>query len=129
MPRQLDLGAAQALQSEMARMGLRVRVNEGVRAILGDGRVAGVRLRDGTELACDTVIVATGIRPSIGLASSCGLPVGRGIRVDDSLRTADPRIFAVGECAEHRGTVYGLVAPGLEQAAVAASVIGGVAAV
>lgn len=129
MPRQLDGGAAEVLLREVEAMGLKVRLSDGVRAILGGERVSGVRLRDGSEIACDTVIVATGIRPGIGLAASAGIPVAHGVRVDDSLRTADPRVFAVGECAEHRGVVYGLVAPGLEQAAVAASVIGGVAAV
>lgn len=129
MPRQLDIGAAEVLTDELRDMGLNIRVSDGVRAIMGNGRVAGVKLRDGSEIACDTVIVATGIRPRVELAVAAGLPVGSGIRVDDRLRTADPHIFAVGECAEHRGKVYGLVAPGLEQAAVAAGVIGGVPAV
>ncbi|MGN2393314.1 FAD-dependent oxidoreductase, partial [Pelomicrobium sp. G1] len=85
----------------------------------------GVRLRSGETLACDTVVIATGIVPNTRLARQAGLAVGRGIRVDDQLRTSDPHIYAIGECAEHRGQVYGLVAPGLEQAAVAAHVITG----
>lgn len=128
MPRQLDVGAAEVLSDELRTLGLKIRVSDGVRAIFGNDRVAGVRLRDGSEIACDTVIVATGIRPRVELAVAAGLPVGSGVRVDDRLRTADPHIFAVGECAEHRGRVYGLVSPGLEQAAVAAGVIGGVSA-
>jgi nitrite reductase (NADH) large subunit len=99
-----------------------------VRRALGEDRVQAVQLRSGRGIECDTVIVATGIRPNIDLALRAGLAVGRGIRVDDGMRTNDPQIFAVGECAEHRGIVYGLVAPGLEQAAVAASQIAGVEA-
>ncbi len=129
MPRQIDLPASEVLADELVAMGLKIRVSDGVRAILGDGRVSGVRLRDGSEIACDTVIVATGIRPRTGLAAAAGLAVSKGVRVDDRLRTSDACIFAVGECAEHRGQIYGLVAPGLEQAAVAACVIGGMPAV
>lgn len=122
MPRQLDEGASAALLPQIAAMGIRVRLGEGVRAILGEGAVRGVQLRHGQVIDCDTVVISTGIAPNIELALACGLPVGRGIKVDDCMRTADPDIFAVGECAEHRGTVWGLVAPGLEQAAVAARV-------
>ncbi len=122
MPRQLDEDASRALLPQIEAMGIRVRLGEGVRAILGEGAVRGVQLRHGQVIACDTVVISTGIAPNIELALSCGLPVGRGIKVDDRMRTADPDIFAVGECAEHRGTVWGLVAPGLEQAAVAARV-------
>lgn len=125
MPRQLDAAAARQLQAGIEAMGLEVRIGEGVRSINGDGRVESVSLRDGGELECDTVIVATGILPNVELALASSLAVGKGIRVDDSLRTADPSIYAIGECAEHRGTVYGLVAPGLEQAAVCATNIGG----
>jgi nitrite reductase (NADH) large subunit len=76
-------------------------------------------------LECDTLVVATGIKPTTQLALEAGISVGRGIRVDDQMRTSDPHVYAVGECAEHRGQVYGLAAPGLEQAGVAAHVIAG----
>ena len=84
--------------------------------------MSGIALRSGASLECDTIIVATGIQPNIELARAAGLHVGRGIRVDDRMLTSDPHIYAVGECAEHRERVYGIVAPGLEQAAVAAHV-------
>jgi nitrite reductase (NADH) large subunit len=82
-------------------------------------------LRSERVIACDTVLVATGIRPTIELARAAGLHLGRGISVDDRLLTSDPYIYAVGECAEHRKRVYGVVAPGFEQAAVAAHSIAG----
>ena len=125
MPRQLDDEAGHTLCEHLRRTGIRIMLGEGVRRIDGDCRVNGVELMGGAILECDTVVIATGIRPNIELARRAGLSVGRGIRVDDEMRTSDPSIFAVGECAEHRGIVYGLVAPGYEQAAVAASVLSG----
>ncbi len=91
----------------------------------GDHAVSGVRFYSGHTIECDTVVVAAGIRPNIELARAAWLSVGRGVRVNDHLQTSDPDIYAVGECVEHRGRVYGLVAPGLEQAAVAAHRIHG----
>ncbi len=125
MPRQLDEVAAQHLLSHVWRSGVTVLLRERVAAILGAGRVESLLLRGGRSLACDTVIIATGIVPSIDLARDAGLRVGRGIQVDDRLRTSDPNVLAVGDCAEHRGKVYGLVAPGFEQAAVAAHGLAG----
>ena len=125
MAKQLDETAAGLLRTRIEAMGIGVRTDQGVRAICGSSAVTGVQLRDGRTLPCDTVIIATGIRPNVELARAGGLAVSRGIRVDDRMRTTDPTISAVGECAEHRGEVHGLVAPGLEQAAVAANVIGG----
>ena len=125
MAKQLDEAAATVLRAQIEAMGIHVSLGQGVRAILGEGEVRGVQLRDGMILPCDTVVIATGILPNVELARACGLPVGRGIKVDDRMRTADPAISAVGECAEHRGEVHGLVAPGLEQAAVAANVLAG----
>jgi nitrite reductase (NADH) large subunit len=125
MSRQLDREAAQMVCRQIEDMGIRVRAGEGVRGIVGNGAVAGVQMRDGSVMRCDTVILSTGIVPNIDLARQCGLAVGRGITVDDRMLSADPCICAVGECAEHRGTVHGLVAPGLEQAAVAANVLSG----
>jgi nitrite reductase (NADH) large subunit len=125
MPRHLDPVAAALLKGHLEAGGLRVVLNTGVRGIYGDTRVAGVRLMSGEDIACDTIILATGLRPRVELALAAGLPVGSGIRVDDQLRTADPDIHAVGECAEHRGVVYGLAWPGLEQAQTVAAVLGG----
>lgn len=125
MARQLDRDGGEVLRRHVERSGIRVVLGDGVVRVLGGERVSGVRLRSGREIACDTLVVATGIVPNVQLALKAGLPVGRGIRVDDRMRTADPRIYAVGECAEHRGRVYGLVAPGLEQAAVAAHTLAG----
>ena len=128
MPRQLDDGAARALRNHVEAAGIRVVLGLGVVEVLGDAAVAAVKLRDGDIIPCDTVVVATGIRPNIQLALASGIAVGRGIKVDDRMRTSDPRVYAVGECAEHRGVVYGIVAPGFEQAAVAAHAIAGGAA-
>ena len=124
MNRQLDSEAAALVEQHVTDSGIDVVLNSGVRVIEGrGGRVEGVKLRDGTEISCDTVLIAAGIRPNLELARSAWLKVGKGIRVDDQLMTSDRSIFAIGECAEHQGQVYGLVAPGLEQASVAASVI------
>src|SRR5690606_2946186 len=93
--------------------------------VRGNGAVESIELQSGARIRCDTIVLATGIRPNTGLALQSGIAVGRGIRVDDELRTSDASIYAIGECAEHRGVVHGLVGPGLEQAAVAVGVIAG----
>ncbi len=126
MPRQLDDAAAARLAAQVQDLGIECVVDDGALQLTGDRTLSGVRLRSGRVIDCDTVVIATGIVPNVRLALDAGLPIGRGIKVDDGLRTADPDIYAIGECAEHRGVVYGLVAPCLEQAAVAASVIVGV---
>lgn len=120
MSRQLDERAAALVRERIMDLGIEIALKDGVRQILGETKVTGVELRSGRMVPCDTIVVATGIRPNIALARDAGLSVGRAIRVDDAMRSSDPHIYAVGECAEHRGQVYGLVAPGLEQAAVAA---------
>lgn len=125
MPQQLDGEGAAVLRRHVESLGIEVVTADGARRVVGEGRVAGLQLRSGRLIDCDTVVVATGIRPNTQLALRAGLAVGRGIRVDDAMRTSDPYIHAVGECAEHREIVYGLVAPGLEQAAVAAARICG----
>lgn len=125
MMRQLDEGGAQHLLGHVCSLGIDVVLNDSLTAVLGSARVSGIRLRSGRTIECDTLIVATGIRPNIELARAAGLHVNRGIRVNDRMQTSDPSIYAVGECAEHRSRLYGLVAPGLEQAAVAAHVIAG----
>lgn len=120
MERQLDQQAAAMMREHIAGLGMESYLGDGLKAILGERLVAGVRLRSGRELSCDTVVIATGIVPNTQLARAAGISVGRGIRVNDQLQTSDPDIYAVGECTEHRGRIYGLVAPGLEQASVAA---------
>ena len=125
MHRQLDEEGADRLRRHLEQLGVRLSLGAGIRAIVGDGQVSGLELSSGERIECDTIIIAAGIRPNIDLARCAGLAVGRGIRVDDELRTSDPSIFAIGECAEHREIVYGLAAPGFEQAAVAASIVSG----
>lgn len=124
--RQLDEAGSAQLREAVEGLGIEVVIGDGVAAIDGDGRVESVRLRSGRQLPCDTLVVATGVRPNINLARDAKLAFNRGIQVDDRMRTSDPDIYAIGECAEHRGSVYGLVAPGLEQAGVAAADIAGV---
>jgi nitrite reductase (NADH) large subunit len=125
MARQLDKAGGTLLARQIAAMGVGVRTGNSVKAIEGAGRVERVVLTNGEAIDCDTVIICTGIRPNIDLARNAGIAVGRGITVDDAMRTSDPDIYAAGECAEHDGNIYGLVAPGLEQAAVAAARVAG----
>jgi nitrite reductase (NADH) large subunit len=125
MAQQLDAGAAGFFHDYVLQQGIEVELRNSVARILGKNKVEGIVLSDGREFACDTVVIATGIRPNAGLARDAGLETKRGIVIGDDTRTSDPCIFAVGECAQHRGIVYGLVAPGLEQATVAAHVIAG----
>jgi nitrite reductase (NADH) large subunit len=125
MERQLDPAAGFLLERAIAARGIRVITEANTAAILGESRVEGVALEDGTRLAADLVVMAAGIRPAAELARAAGLEVGRGIQVDDALQTSDARIFALGECAEHRGTCYGLVAPLYEMAQVLAERLSG----
>lgn len=119
MSAQLDQEAGDLLAAQLERSGIKVLTGQAVQKVVGDGKVRAVCLQD-REIACDTLVIATGIRPNLELARDAGLRVNRGIVVDDHCLTSDPAIYAVGECAEHRGQVYGLVAPGFEQAAVVA---------
>ena len=125
MERQLDQAAGWLLQRAIEARDIEVRTRANTQAILGDDRVTGVRLDDGTEIPADLVVMAVGIRPATALARDAGLEVNRGILVDDHLQTSDPDILAVGECVEHRGTCYGLVAPLYEMAAVIARRLAG----
>lgn len=117
MNRQLDHRLANNLESRLLDKQLTIRTHSSVSRIEGNERVESVRLRNGETIPCDTLVFATGIRPNVDLARNAGLSIGRGIRVDDQLKTSANDIYAIGECAEHRGEIYGLVGPGLEQAA------------
>nr|WP_222440666.1 nitrite reductase large subunit NirB [Siccirubricoccus deserti] len=125
LERQLDATAGTLLQRDLDRRGIAFFTNGQTEQILGTERAEGLRLADGREIPADLVVVAIGIRPNIGLARDAGLEVNRGIVVDDGLRTEDPHIHAVGECVEHRGQVFGLVAPIWEQAKVCAARLAG----
>lgn len=118
---QLDEGGSQMLQQRLQALGIEFIIGNGVRRILGQMRLEGLELINADTLHCDTLVLSTGIRPRIELARAAGIAIGKGIRVNDSMQTSVKNIYAIGECAEHRGKVYGLVAPGLEHAAVAAS--------
>ena len=124
MERQLDDVAGRMLQQSLEERGLQFRIGAQTQELVGgdDGRVKAVRFKDGTEVPADLVVMAVGIRPNTELAEQAGLLVNRGIVVNDTMQTVtDPRIWSVGECAAHRGTAYGLVAPLFEQAKVAAN--------
>ena len=111
MERQLDPNAAYLLQKAIEKRGIEVLTGANTNAILGDSKVTAVRLQDGRTLPADLVVMAVGIRPNTALAKDAGLEVKRGLVVDDFLMTNDEHIYAVGECVEHRGQCYGLVAP------------------
>jgi nitrite reductase (NADH) large subunit len=128
MERQLDAPAAALLKRLVEGKGIDIRLNASTKAIFGDGKVQGVELADGTRIAADAVIFAAGIRPNAALAQAAGVAVGRGIIVDDRLATNIGGVYALGECAEHRGTCYGLVEPAYEQAKVLAETLAGRAA-
>jgi len=118
MEAQIDSAAGGVLRRRLEEMGLHVHLEKRTTAIVGNGHVQGLEFADGTLLDCDLVVVAAGIRPNVGIASAAGLQVNRGIVVGDDLACVNaPDVFAVGECAEHRGRVYGLVAPLWEQTA------------
>ena len=121
MERQLDPAAGYLLQKAVEARGIKVLTKANTKAIVGNGKVEGVELADGTVLPATLVVMAVGIRPNVSLAKDAGLEVGRGIVVDDRMQTSDPDIFALGECAEVGGNVYGLVAPLYEMARVAAA--------
>jgi nitrite reductase (NADH) large subunit len=125
MERQLDAPAAALLKSLVEQKGINVLLNANTARILGKHRVEGVELVDGHRIDADAVIFAAGIRPNIALAGEAGIPVNRGIIVDDQLQTGAKDIFALGECAEHRGICYGLVEPAYEQAKVLAQYLAG----
>jgi nitrite reductase (NADH) large subunit len=120
MERQLDRPAAELLKSLVERKGIRILLEANTARIHGETHVGGVELTDGRRIDTDAVIFAAGIRPNIALAKDAGIPVNRGIVVDDCLQSGAAEIYALGECAEHRGICYGLVEPAYEQARVLA---------
>lgn len=123
MERQLDPAAGRLLQQSLQDRGLKFLLGKNTKEIIGNenGRVKAVRFDDGLEVPAELVVMAVGIRPNTALAESAGLYCNRGIVVNDTMQTYDPRIYAVGECVNHRGTAYGLVAPLFEMAAVCAN--------
>jgi nitrite reductase (NADH) large subunit len=125
MERQLDSDAGNYLAGKMEDLGIRVLLGRTTTAIVGDTHAEGVALEDGTILEADLVVVAAGIRPNVELGYKAGLRINRGIVVSDQMETSNSDIFAVGECVEHRGICYGLVAPLLEQGKVLAATITG----
>lgn len=125
MMQQLDEEGSQHLEDFVIDQGINVITDDSVISVTGNHIVEGVTLRSGKQLACDTVIVSAGIRPNISLASDAGLVCHKGIRVNSHLQTSDEAIYAIGECAEYMGNVYGLVKPGFDQAAVLAERLAG----
>lgn len=123
MERQLDQTAGTLLQQALEARGLNFKMQKQTAELIGNhaGRVKSVRFVDGQVIDADLVVMAAGIRPNSALAEKAGIPCDRGILVNDTLQTYDPRVYAVGECASHRGTAYGLVAPLFEQAKVCAN--------
>jgi nitrite reductase (NADH) large subunit len=122
---QLDRPAARLLQQALVGMGVRVHLKKVTVGVLGEDRVTGIVFDDGTSLEGDLLVVSAGIRPNAQIGRDAGLEVERGIVVGDDLRTSDPQIFALGECVQHRGRTYGLVAPLWEQSRVLADVLSG----
>ena len=120
MDRQLDPAAAALLKSLVEKKGIRILLNASTARIHGGSSVEGVELADGRRIDADAVIFAAGFRPNTQLAKDAGIAVNRGIVVDDQLQTSIPNVFALGECAEHRGICYGLVEPAYEQGRVLA---------
>ncbi|MFC0215722.1 nitrite reductase large subunit NirB [Paenibacillus chartarius] len=125
MERQLDRTASKMLQAALEEQGMNFLLEKQSLEIVGDQRVAGLKFKDGTETDADLIVMAVGIRPNVQLAKETGLETNPGIVVNDYMETSVPGIYAVGECAMHRGVVYGLVAPLYEQGAVLAKHLAG----
>ena len=125
MERQLDPTGGCFLKRKIESLGIRVLMPKQTQAIIGNGHVDGLRFASGEEIEADLVVVAAGIKPNVELAKSAGLEVRRGIVVNDHMETSDRDIYAVGECTEHRGQTFGLVAPLMEQGKVLADAIAG----
>lgn len=121
MERQLDATGAAVLRRLVEEKGVRVLLRANTARIRGEKHVTGVDFDDGASLDVDAVVFAVGVRPNATLAHEAGIKVNRGVIVDDGLSTSDPNVFAIGECAEHRGVCYGLVEPAYEHARVLAA--------
>lgn len=123
LEKQLERPAGEKLLRALQARGIRFRLGTATEELIdnGDGRVCAVQLQGGEIITADLVVMAAGITPNTALAEAAGLPCRHGILVDDTLQTYDPRIYAIGECANHRGISYGLVAPVMEQAKVCAN--------
>jgi NAD(P)H-nitrite reductase large subunit len=122
---QLDPPGGAVLRRSIEALGVGVHLGSFASRVLGTRSVKGIGLADGREVKADLVVLACGVRPNVQVARDCGLTVERGVLVDDELRTDDPDVYAIGECAQHRGEVYGLVAPAWEQASVLADILTG----
>ncbi len=129
MERQLDPAAGKLLARALVDRGITILTNAHTAEIIGPDCVTAIRLNDGSEIPADLFVMAVGIAPNTGLARAAGLAVNRGIVVDDQMRTDDPHIYALGECAEHRGQCYGLVAPLYDMAETLAQTLLGAEAV
>ncbi|MFP7473918.1 nitrite reductase large subunit NirB [Niallia taxi] len=125
MEQQLDAAAADLLRKDLEAQGMKFLMEKQTAEIYGENRVQGLTFTDGSSVECDLVVMAVGIRPNIAIAKEADLEVNRGIIVNDYMVTSDPSIYAVGECAEHNGIAYGLVAPLYEQGTVLADYITG----
>ncbi len=125
MERQLDAPAAALLKRLVESKSIEIVLAAATRRIIGTDQVEGVELADGRSIRADAVVFAAGIRPNVALAKEAGIPVNRGIVVDDRICTGVENVYALGECAEHRGTCYGLVEPAYEQAKVLAAHLAG----
>ena len=127
MERQLDPSASRLVLRHLKDLGVEVHTESRVRGMrCVDGAVRSVEMADGYALDADLVVLACGVHPRVGLAQDAGLAVHKGVIVDDELRTSDPHIRAIGDCAQHDGNVYGLAAPALEQADVLAELLAGI---
>jgi nitrite reductase (NADH) large subunit len=125
MNAQLDELGGEMLERQIESCGIFVRTGRTIEAVLGDEAIDGVRLDDDKTLAADMLVLACGVRPRIDVARASGLPINKGIIVNDTLATEVPGVYAIGECAEHGGVTYGIVAPAWDQAAVLADVLTG----
>ncbi len=121
MERQLDASAAAMLKKSLEERGMKFLMETSTSEVLGEERVTGLRFADGSEIEAELVVMAVGIRPNIELAQKAGIYCEKGVVVNDTMQTYDPRVYAVGECVQHRNVCYGLVAPLFEQAKVAAN--------
>jgi len=123
MNRQMDRHAAKMLQTELEQRGLKFKMGAKLKQLLGDenGHIRAVSFDDGSQLECDLFVTAIGVRPNMALAQKAGIYCQRGIVVNDTLQSYDPSVYAVGECIQHRGSTFGLVAPLFEQAKVCAN--------